>query len=40
MLVGKKVISNFGGLKIRKSLDEHSCLEQRLNIDLCEMKEF
>ena len=30
----KKVISNFGGLKIRKSFDEHSRLEQRLNIDL------
>ena len=26
---GKKVISNFGGLKIRKSLDEHSRPEQR-----------
>ena len=32
--VGKKVISNFDGLKIRKSFNEHSRLELKLNIDL------
>ena len=32
--VGKKVISNFEGLKIRKSFNEHSRLKLKLNIDL------